>query len=110
MNPIIMNNMKNFIIVVFLLASYLGLSQDMNFYWAQQYGSDDFASDIEAVTVSKLNKVIAFTHFEAIFYFFLQKSSQSPHHLHPPTKMLYCAYFLDALYLFWLLRSNRRGN
>lgn len=62
-----MNSIKHLIIVVFLFASYIGLSQDMNFYWAQQYGSDEFASDIEAITTSKLNKVIAFTHFEDEF-------------------------------------------
>ena len=43
------------------------LAQDMEFYWAKQYGNDDYPNDIESITSDNLNKIIAFSHFDNEF-------------------------------------------
>lgn len=42
-------------------------AQDMEFYWANQYGNNDYPNDIESITSDNLNKIIAFSHFDTEF-------------------------------------------
>jgi hypothetical protein len=50
-----------------LIMSIAAVSQDMNYYWAQQYGHDNYTNNIEAVTSDYQNHIICFTHFNSFF-------------------------------------------
>lgn len=60
--------MNKFIIIfTFILISLSIQAQEMNYYWAEQFGNDSYANDIEAVTSDNQNHIICFTHFEDSF-------------------------------------------
>ncbi len=42
-------------------------SQDMNYYWANQYGHDNYTNNIESVTSDGQNNIIGFTHYNTFF-------------------------------------------
>lgn len=42
-------------------------AQDLNYYWAQQFGHSEYANDIQAVTSDNQDRIIGFTHFNAHF-------------------------------------------
>lgn len=61
-----MNKIVTIFIFVSLLSSF-SAAQEMDFYWANQYGSADFANNIKSITTDNENKIFAFTDFEGEF-------------------------------------------
>lgn len=62
---------KQLITILILFLSW-GLSanlsaQDMEYYWAKQYGHNDYPSDIKSITSDNLNQIIAFSDFDTEF-------------------------------------------
>ncbi|NOR87889.1 MAG: hypothetical protein GQ527_09790, partial [Bacteroidales bacterium] len=59
---------KYLIILLSIMLLYnIGHAQDLNFYWANQYGSDNIPNDLKSLCSDNTNQVLAFTDFEAEF-------------------------------------------
>ncbi|MCK5775539.1 MAG: hypothetical protein KAH25_05160, partial [Bacteroidales bacterium] len=61
---------RNKILFFLNLCCFLGLqgfSQEMNFDWGKQFGSDAYTSDIQAITSDGKNRFFAFTHYKNTF-------------------------------------------
>jgi hypothetical protein len=58
---------KTIYLIVFVLNVILLNAQEMNYYWAHQYGHDSYANDIQSVTSDNLNNIVCFTHFNTSF-------------------------------------------
>lgn len=56
-----------FYTLVFALATIFLNAQEMDYYWAKQFGHDGFASNIEAVTSDNENNIYCFTHYKTSF-------------------------------------------
>lgn len=64
-----MNKLLSTILFVFLISGFSTSikAQEMEYYWAKQYGNDDYPNDIESITSDNLNNIIAFSHFDTEF-------------------------------------------
>jgi len=60
-----MNKIYN--IFAFIFISLVVNAQDMNYLWAEQFGHDSYANNIEAVTSDNQDHIICFTHFNTSF-------------------------------------------
>lgn len=53
--------------LILLLNVIILTAQEMDYYWANQYGHDGFANNIQAVTSDNQNNIFCFTHFNTSF-------------------------------------------
>lgn len=58
---------KYLYIIILLLGLNAVKAQEMDYYWAQQYGHDQYANYIQSVSSDNSNNIICFTHFNTSF-------------------------------------------
>lgn len=62
---------KKYILITILLSVFVAgttsYAQEMNFYWAQQFGNDSNANNIKSIASDNRDNIIAFTDFEGDF-------------------------------------------
>lgn len=64
-----MNKLISFLLILICTIGTTNIlfGQEMEFYWAKQYGHNNYPNDIESITSDNLNKIIAFSHFDTEF-------------------------------------------
>lgn len=63
-----MNKTYTFLLLIVLIFQIPVLhAQEMDFYWAKQFGNDYSSNDIQSIASDNMNKIIAFSHFSDEF-------------------------------------------